>query len=347
MKNIVIILFLALSANIFAQSGRILGGNKGNVNSIAFSPDSKTIVSGDEKGNIIFFDVSSGDKSFTLNTQSNITCVNYSVDGSGLLVYTSYEGDINIMNASTHEIKKNFSVDGNAYYAEFSNDGKLLAVAYTKEPTEKQQNQGIRINYIVDIYETGKFTKQKTLRMTKPNDDDGEMFGAKLFETYRFNSFNCSFSLKANYIATGTTGKNIAVYSFDYGKFLPEFKGHSKRVTYVTFSSDGTYMASTGKDENAKIWNVDNAGTILTLKGHSGTVNSASFSPDSKYLATCSNDETVKIWDVKSSALLKTLNDYKGEIYTVKFSPDGKYLAAGGSSENIIIWNAEDLVKTN
>lgn len=345
MKKLVFILFLTFSASIFAQSGRIISGNKGNVNTIAFSTDSKTIVSGDEKGNLIFFDINSGDKTFSLNTQSNITSVNFSPASLGLIVYTTYEGEINIMDAAAHEIKKNFSVEGNVYYAEFSGDGKLLAVAYTKEPTEKQQNQGIKINYIVDIYETGKFNKQKTLRMTKPNDDDGEMFGAKLFETYRFNSFNCSFSPLNNYLASGTSSKNIAIYALDYGKFAPEYKGHSKRVTFVTFSNDGTYMASTSKDENAKIWNVSSAGTILTLKGHSGTVNSASFSPDSKYLATCSNDETVKIWDVKSSALLKTLNDYKAEIYSVKFSPDGKYLAAGGSAENIIIWNVEDLVK--
>jgi WD40 repeat protein len=94
--TIISILFCA-AAGLFAQDAVILTGNKGNVNSIAISPHSKVIVSGDEKGNLIFWDISSSAKLYSLETGSNITSVNYSPAELGLLIYTFYDGEVTIM----------------------------------------------------------------------------------------------------------------------------------------------------------------------------------------------------------------------------------------------------------
>ncbi len=345
MKFISIFLFFVIFVSLSpAQETIVILGNKGNVNSIAFSPDSQTIVSGDEKGNLIFWDASTGSKIYSLETGNNITSVNYSPPGLGLLIYTSFNGEVTIMKADSREIIKNFSKKDNAYYAVFSPDGKQFAVAFTREPTEKDKDKGIRINYFVDIHETAKFERTKTLRLTNLKDSDGELFGSELFESYRFNSFNCDFTSTGTYIATGSMGKNIPIYSFEYNKFAPQYKGHSSRVFFVTFSNDGNYMASASKDETAKIWNVGSGNTILTLNGHTNDINSAAFSPDSKYLATASDDETVKIWEVKTTKLLTTLTGFNSDVITVKFSPDGKYIAAGGSNEKVLMWETSKIL---
>lgn len=342
-----LILLLLLTSISFSQDYITLQGFRGNVNSIAFSPDSKTLAGGDENGNLIFWDASTGLKNFSLETGSNVTGVNYSPAETGLFVYTSHQGEVSIMNAATKEIIKNFRKNDYAYYAAFSPDGKTLAVAFTREPSEKDKDKGIRINYFVDLHETSKFERTKGLRLTKTSDSDGELFGSTLFETYRFNSFNCEFSVNGSYIAAGSMGKNIPIYSFDYKKFTPPYKGHSKRVYFVTFSPDGNYMASASKDETVKIWNVVSGGTILTLKGHLNDVNSAAFSSDSKYLATASDDETVKIWDVKTTKLITTLSGFNADVITVKFSPDGKYLAAAGGNEKILVWETSKFLPQN
>jgi WD40 repeat protein len=345
MKLIFAFLLYIFSISLsFSQEPVVLTGNKGNVNTVAFSPDSKTIVSGDEKGNLIFWDAATGTKSFSLETGNNITSVNYSPASLNLLIYTFYNGEVTIMKADTKEIIKNFSKDDHSYYAVFSPDGKQLAVAYTREPTEKEKDKGIRINYFVDIHETGKFERTKTLRLTNPKDSDGELFGSELFETYRFNYFNCDFSSDGKYLAAGSMGRQIPIYSFEYGKFAPTYKGHSKRVFFVSFSPDGTYLASASKDETAKLWNISSGSTILTLNGHTNDVNSAAFSPDSKYLATASDDETVKIWDAKTTKLITTLSGFNADVMTVKFSPDGKYLAAGGVNEKVLLWETSKLL---
>jgi WD40 repeat protein len=340
-----LILVLMLQVFLFAQNAVEFTGYKGNVNTVAFSPDSKTLLSGDEKGNLFLWELSTSQKIHSLGTSENITSVNYSPADKDMAVYTSYGGDVTIIKASNREILKTFTKNGNIYYAEFSPDGKQLAVAYTREPTEKEETKGIRLNFIVDLHETAKFEKTKTLRLSKPHDPDGELFGSNFFETYRYNSFSCAFSSNSAYLASGSMGKNIAIYSFDLKTFAPTYKGHSSRVMFVSFSPDGNYLASASKDETAKLWNVTSGGSIVTLKGHTGNVNSLAFSPDSKYLATASNDETIKIWDVKTAALLKTLSIPGGEMITVKFSPDGKYLAAGGSNEKVLVWEVSELLQ--
>jgi len=345
LTSILILFLLVLSAA--AQEHKSLLGHRGNVNAIAFSPDSKTIASCDENGNLVFRDTESGASIHSLDTKTNITSLNYSPASLNAIVFTEYSGYVSLMKADSKEIYKNFSVEGDCYYAVFSNDGKQLAVTYVKEPTEKEKGKGIRISYYAEIYETDKFTKIKTLKLTRANDNDGELFGSEFFETYRYNYFNCDFNPSATYIAAGSMGKNIPIYSFEYKKFVPPYKGHSKRVFSVTFSPDGTYLASSSKDETVKLWNVVNAGTILTLKGHSDDVNCSAFSPDSKYLASASDDETVILWDVKTTKLLKTLSGFGGDVMTVKFSPDGKYMAAGGENARLWMWNAADLLPVN
>src|SRR6187399_395544 len=109
MKIIIAFLLLfIIGIQTFSQDAVTLSGNKGNVNSVAFSPDSKTLVSGDEKGNLVFWDVSSGAKTYSLETGINVTSVNYSPENMGLLVFTSYNGEVTIMKADSKEIIKNF-----------------------------------------------------------------------------------------------------------------------------------------------------------------------------------------------------------------------------------------------
>lgn len=338
------IAFLAVISSVYPQSPFIIKENKGNVNAVNFTGDSGFLVSADENGNLMFFETISFTKTHGIKTESNITCVNFTSNKKNLAVYTTLDGEVNLFNIDSKEIKRNFSKNGNIYYAVFSNDGEKLAIAYTREPNEKEQDRGIRLNFIVDIHETVKFEKIKTLRLSIPNDPDGELFGINLFETYRFNSFNCEFSKNDNYLVAGTMGKNIAVYSFEHKKFAPSYKGHSGRVMYVTFSENGNYLCSTSKDETVKIWDIKYGNSIITLKGHTGNVNSASFSPDSRFVATASNDETVKIWDIKTSSLLYTLNGFESDVICIKFSPDSKYLAAG-CEDKVMVWKTDDFVK--
>ncbi|MCI0448721.1 MAG: hypothetical protein L0Y79_02910 [Chlorobi bacterium] len=305
-NKIILLLFILYLSPVSSQEYKTLEGHRGNVNSISYSPDSKFIASADENGVIIFWEAESYTRIYSLETTSNVTCVNYSTDG--YFAYTTYDGYVTIMKANNREIVQNFRKDGNCYYVSYSGSGKKFALAYVKEASKDEREKGLSKIFYLDIYGVPGYEKIKTLKLTKPGDSDGSLFGSKLFETYRADFFNCEFSTSGDYIASGNLGKSIPIYSFEYSKFVPPYKGHSEKVNFVTFSQDGKFLASAGKDETIKIWDIISAKSIKTLKGHTNEVNFASFSPDSRYLASAGNDETVKIWDVKTTNLIVTLS---------------------------------------
>lgn len=336
-----IALLVLLAALTFGQTYSILSGHSGNINSLAFSPDSKLMASCDENGLLIFWDTDGFKNVYSLNTGGNITLVNFSPDGN-TLSYSQYDGTINFMNVSSKEITRNFKVDGNAYSVVYSKDGKYISVTYTRTQDEQDKDGNVK-EQLVDytaIYNTSDMSLYKRLKTGSTTPSIGSIFGTNIFKSYLSNSFNSDFSVDGNYIATGSNSKSIPIYSLQLEKYSPPYKGHGDKIYFVTFSIDGEYLASCSKDETVKVWNIKTGSSIKTLKGHSGDVNTAAFSSDSKYLATGGDDESIKIWNAKTSKQVRSMDGFNFDILTLKFSPDGKHFCAAGKYENILMWDA-------
>ena len=62
------------------------------------------------------------------------------------------------------------------------------------------------------------------------------------------------------------------------------------------------------------------------------------FSPDGLTLASGSSDE-IKLWDVATGELKATLEGHTDRVWSVAFSPDGLTLASGSGDETIKLWD--------
>jgi len=347
--NYFIVLFLIIPGFLVAQEHKTLLGHSGNVNSLSFSPDGKTLISGGSDKRIIFWNVETGNKSISISTKSNCTSVKYSTDGSNIVFSALDDGCYlyNLTNSTSTKI-----IDAiNCYSATFSADNKYVSGTYHYETKEFYNDEkGTRVDYtlyhyISDLYSTD---SKSVIEHLVIFEEEVHKISIPLFGSvstgYRNKYFNSCFTKNSKYLIVANPNGNISVYSFETNKFLKDFKGHEDKVYYVEVSPDNNYIASASKDETVKLWNISTGKSIKTLKGHENDVNSICFSPDSKFVVTGSDDQTIKIWNVSNGNLIKTLKEFNNDVIAVSFSPDGRYIAAGGKDNKIVLWKTDNLL---
>jgi len=98
------------------------------------------------------------------------------------------------------------------------------------------------------------------------------------------------------------------------------------------FSRDGKRILTGNGNGTAMVWDATTGSELLSLHGHTGLIKSAIFSPDDRRIITISVDGTVKIWDAKTGREFLTL-DAGG--WGMAVSPDGLEIVAGR-----YIWSA-------
>ncbi|MCC5644003.1 WD40 repeat domain-containing protein [Nostoc sp. CHAB 5824] len=288
---------------------RTLTGHNNTVNSVSFSPDGKTLVSGSDDDTIKFWDVKTGKLTRTL--KEPVASVSFSPDGK-TLVSGSIE-TIKLWNVNTGKVIRILKGRDDAIASvSFSPDGKTLA--------------------------SGGWDKTIKLWDVKT--------GKKIYtlEGHDYSVTSVSFSPDGKTLASSSWDKTIKLWNVKTGNEIRTLKGHNNRVSSVSFSPDGKTLASGSWDKTIKLWewNVKTRNEIRTLTGHNGSVTSVSFSSDSKILASSSWDKTIKLWNIETGQLIRTLTGHNDRVSSVSFSPDGKTLVSSSEDDDTIkFWDVK------
>jgi WD40 repeat protein len=282
---------------------------------VAFSPDGRTLVSGDLKGTLIWWDVATqqmiGEP--LTNHSDRVYSVAYSPDGQRVV---SGGGDTSIivwdvsnlesirpigspLTGHTNWIRSlAFSPDGNTL-ASGAHDGKVILWDNT-----------------VGRYLDGHSAPVRGITFTP----DGQR------------------------VVSGGLDNTIFVWDVDTGQPLSEpLTGHTDWILNLASSPDGRILASASADHTARLWSLETLEPIgEPLAGHKDWVIGIDFSPDGSLLATSSSDGTVIVWDLDTQEIVgKPMAEHTDWVLSVAFSPDGKRLASSGQDDLIIVWDLE------
>ena len=269
--------------------------------SVAFSPDGRTLASGNRSSTIKLWDVASGQELRTLIGHSHsVTSLAFSPDGktlaSGSEDFTIRLWDV----ASGQELK---TLKGNIFSVAFSPDGKTLASGD---------------DVTVRLWDVASGRALRTLR--------GHSGVVR----------SVAFSPDGKTLESGSWDFTIKLWDVASGQALRTLKD-SNAVVSVAFSPDGKTLASGSVD--IKLWNVASGQVLKTLKRHSNWT-SVAFCSDGRTLASGGDDNgTIKLWDVASGRELKTLTGHSSVVLSVACSPDGKTLASGSDDKTIKLWD--------
>ncbi|MBD2520656.1 trypsin-like peptidase domain-containing protein [Nostoc sp. FACHB-973] len=302
-----------LPKTLIGHSQKDIGNNllEGSVNSVAISPDGRTLASASSDKTIKIWNLATRQEIRTLNGHSNrVNSVAISPDGR-TLVSASNDKTIKIWNLVTRQEVRTI----NAHSAwvnsvAFSSDGSTLASGSDDRT--------------IKIWNVATGQEIRTL--------NGHSDGVN----------SVAFSSDGRTLASGSDDRTIKIWNVATGQEIRTLNGHSHWVNSVAFSPDGKTLASTSLDETIKIWNIVTGEEISTLNGHSHWVNSVAFSPDGRTLASGVGNKTIKIWNLSTGQEIRTLYGHSSSITSVAFSPDGKTLASGSSDATINIWRLSE-----
>ncbi|MFT5679403.1 MAG: WD40 repeat protein/tRNA A-37 threonylcarbamoyl transferase component Bud32 [Myxococcota bacterium] len=110
---------------------------------------------------------------------------------------------------------------------------------------------------------------------------------------------------------------NITIISVETGEPQLTIDDIGERIYDIAYSADDRYLAAGQAGGVARIWSAETGDLLAVLRGHDERVASLDFSPDGRWLATGSWDATVRLWGLSAlhtpaQELVSTIEDAWG-----------------------------------
>lgn len=288
-----------------AGQHRSLRGQRGPLNSVAFSEDGRMAAGAGIDTTVCLWDCQSGQLLQTLYGHTNeINCVAFqpggallaSGDTDGIVLIWSIAGRKHVSDQTTGHVAAPaplVRIAANARCVNklaFSPDGRLLAVGGAES--------------VVRLWDTGQPHVPELVEARKTVDD-----------AHQQDSFSVAFSPDGATLASGGI-RLISLWDMaddpeqqrDGAAPAPRvLHQHTSWVLALAFSPDGATLASGSVDCTVCLWEVASGALRAVLTGHTETINGVAFSPDGSTVFSCGYDGTIKAWDVQTSACVATL----------------------------------------
>lgn len=331
-----------------------------SINSLCFSPDSKTIASGGGAGSFVrLWDVASGrERMMERSHMGPLEAVAFTPDGKSVWSYARDKSRYR-WNVATGEGQRFFGgLDNGAWDPTcFSTDGQMLVTGGRRDGQIRLwDNDGKELATLgkhagraegVAISPDGKLLassgKEGEVRLW----DVAARKYLRDLEAPSDRWASLTFSPDGRKLAiggscTGLGGSPPCLLDTNTGKIVLKLEGVSGE-SRIVFSPDGRLLAVAGA-WNDKVVRLHDAATGKQLgecAASSRGVWSLAFSADSRLLAAgaTERDDTVRVWEV---ATLQEVADFVGHhsgVGALAFTPDGRTLASGAGDATILLWD--------
>lgn len=338
-----------------------------SVNSVAYSPDGKTVAAIGMDGKLRLWDTQTTQlKAILIGHTGSVNAVVYSPDGKVIATAGDRTDDtVRLWDAVTGETKAVLTGYTFINAVAYSPDGKIIVTggdhysralqlwdAEAKKPkttyTEHADGTLSSIVYAPD---------GNTVAAVGSRDDTVRLWSTgtgKHKATFKHDNTTLEYDLSA--VAYAPDGKTIAAVGGHHKQhkgtvYLWHAQTRSRKIIYegpdyivsVAYSPDGKMIATGSWNGNLQVWHAVTGETLKTISTkHKGGVNSLAYAPDGKTIATAGGyrDDIAQLWDTTTGVHIARLTGHTKTVSSVEYSPDGKTIATGSTDGTVRFWDA-------
>ena len=328
----------------------ILSGHTDQVNSVTFSPDGTSLVSGSRDYTVKLWDVQTGGVSITFSGHNNAV-ISVSMSADNTMIASGSHGTICLWNIQTGKCHHTIRDLRFSHSVKFSPTDPQYLISASGSSAWQWDTDGHQIRKMHGGFPTA-FSSDGTQlflynreTITVRNSNSGETVSEFQMGT---SIYLCCFSPENRLMATTTLN---TAYVWDIKNSSPHlvetFTGHTERITSIAFSSPSC-LISASADKSIKFWQIGTPSTDpTTTDPHSTSLTSApirSITLQAKdgITITSDSDGVVKTWDISTGlckSYLYTPADYADcrDIQLI----DGRLTVVWSGSSKINLWTYE------
>jgi WD40 repeat protein len=358
----------ARTGNTSVGTGAILRrfeGHTNGVNSVAFSPDGKTALSGSDDASLILWDVASGEmlRRFEGHTEG-VTRVAFSPDGETALS-GSYDNSLILWDVASGEAIRRFEgnterISGLAFHP----DGRTALSTswdFTLRQWDLETGQELRQQWFpagpndLELSPDGRLAIFNGIQEVRLWDIDNWRESGRLLGHTNGEVWAITVSPDGQLALSGADEGELRLWNLGEQGELRRFLTDGTPLDAVAVSHDGRLLLAGDYPGNALVYDVETGELIQRLPGDiSVTPNAVAFSPDDRFALvgggdffTGSGAKSLVLWDLVTGQPVHRFEGHTQLVRSLAFSPDGRTALAGSQStdvnlgEDLILWDMQ------
>lgn len=261
------------------------------VESLAVSPDGKTLASGSFQEVILWDPATGAVKSRLGGFAERVVCLAFSPDGKLLAVgggIPTEPGEIKVFDLASLkpvlDLKNGHS--DTVFALAFSPDGKRLATASADK--------------FVKVFEipSGKLIRS--------------------FEGHTHHVMDVGWQADGKALVSGGADNVIKVWDLDKGEQIRTFGNYTKQITRLVFKGKTPEILVCSGDQTVRTWNITNGASSRNFPGATDYLYAVATSADGKLVATGGEEGIVRIYDGATGKLVKAVSGETASEMPVK-----------------------------
>jgi eukaryotic-like serine/threonine-protein kinase len=316
------------------------------VNTVAYGPDGKAVLTGSTDGTARLWEAATGKPlAPPLLHQDFVKVVAFAPDSKTVLT-GSMDKTARLWNATTGQLVALLRHEGSLEALAYSADSKTVLIG-SSDKTARLWD-AVTGNLLATLRHPGAvravaFSPTGKTVLTGCDDRMARLWDAATAKTLaKTNDLGVTvtalaFSPDEQKILIGAA-QSAQLWSVS-GKLLSSFR-HERAVRALAFSPDGKIVLTGSLDNTARLWDAATGKPLMEPIHHADSVLVVAFRPpDGKAFLTACQDGTVQVWDAASGTALGPPLRHERSVYAAAFSPDGQRILSGSQDFSARLWN--------